>query len=121
MTACALASLKALESRLEKSPRVDQAVKRGKGWLATRWDPEKNPGSPAWRLFYLEWVCRALDGETKFGSRDWKSEVLQTVRNAQRADGSISLKGRTPLPAISTAFGLEILRRTGTPHKIQSP
>lgn len=61
------------------------------------------------------------EDEKKLGGRDWKSEVLQTVRNAQRADGSISLKGGTPLPAVSTAFGLEILRRTGTPHKIQSP
>jgi len=78
MTACALASLKALESRLGKSPRLDQALKRGKGWLSTRWDPEKNPGvGGAWKLFYLEWVCRALDGEMKLGDRNWKSEVLQ--------------------------------------------
>ena len=110
MTACGVAGLKSLKVRVEPNPKVDQAIKKGEAWLATNWSADSNPGSSAWPLFYFAWLCRSLHDTPQLGERDWYPEVLTTVLNSQRNDGSIALKTSTVSPTISTAFALEILR-----------
>ena len=110
MSACGLAGLKALRARVESTAKLNSAVKKGEAWLANNWSADGNPGSSAWPLFYLEWLCRSLRDTPKLGERHWYSEVLATVLKAQQKNGSFSLKTSTAAPSISAAFALEILR-----------
>jgi hypothetical protein len=110
MTACGVAGLKALRARVKSTAKADAAVKKGEAWLANNWSADTNPGSSAWPLFYLEWLCRSLRDKPTLGERDWYPEVLATVLQAQQKDGSFSLKTSKAAPTMSTAFALEILR-----------
>lgn len=110
MTACGVAGLKALRSRVESTEKLEAAVRKGEAWLANNWSADSNPDSSAWPLFYLEWLCRSLRDTPQLGKRDWYPEVLVTLLKAQQKDGSFTLKTSTAAPAISTAFALEILR-----------
>lgn len=110
MTACGVAGLKALRSRVASTEKLEAAVRKGEAWLANNWSADSNPRSSAWPLFYLEWLCRSLRDTPQLGKRDWYAKVLATVLKAQQTDGSFALKTSTASPAISTAFALEILR-----------
>ena len=110
MTACGVAGLKALRSRVGPAEKLEAAVRKGETWLANNWSADSNRGSSAWPLFYLEWLCRSLRDTPQLGKRDWYPEVLATLLKAQQRDGSVTLKTSTATPAISTAFALEILR-----------
>ena len=112
MTACAVAGLKSLSSRVEKNPKIDQAILKGENWLATNWDNGRNSGNSAWKLLYLEWLSRALNDRPKLGDRDWRADILQTVLPAQQQNGSFQTVPASTHPAVSTAFAIEILKRT---------
>lgn len=128
MTAAGLAILVVCKDELEDfpkyaeqlGPKVDQALRDGAAWVASRFQADKNPGAePDWLFYWLYTLERAgtLLAVDRFGGRDWYAEGSAVIVKAQGQDGRIlaSTGGEADGELAGTCLGLLFLKRSTVP------
>lgn len=104
MTAAGVACLVVLKSELERrrgfdkkwGPAVDQALRDGSAWLASRFRADANPGAELdWLFYYLYTLERAgtLSGAERFGDHAWHRAGTDHILSLQHGDGRFEKNG----------------------------
>ena len=128
MTAAGLAVLVVCKSELEGSshyekalaPQVDQALRDGAAWIASRFAVDRNPGAdPDWLFYYLYTLERAgtLLAVNTFGTHDWYGEGARFILDKQEGDGRFfaDSSGQKDGDLAGTCFAVLFLKRSTVP------
>lgn len=129
MTASGIAALVIAKSELElhktawsrRQPAVEQAIRDGCAWLASKFIPSANPTArpnmtTSWTFYYLYGCERAgvLAGTYRFGPHDWWDEGAVWLLGQQGADGAWPVEQALSHQA-DTCFALLFLARATVP------
>lgn len=127
MTAAGLAMLVVCKSELEGSKRydkiasqVDQAMRDGAAWIASRFAVDRNPGAdPDWIFYYLYTLERAgtLLALNQFGPHDWYEGGARFILSKQQGDGRFvhSTSGQGDGELAGHCLALLFLKRSTVP------
>ena len=97
----------------EKS-KVDESLERGLRWMANHFSVARNPGSGAWKFYYLYGLERAgrLSGRRFFGENDWyRSGARQLIGMQNKRNGLWDPAGNATDTVTATSFSLLFLSK----------
>lgn len=97
-----------------EAPETDESLERGLRWMANHFSVARNPGSGAWKFYYLYGLERAgrLSGRRFFGENDWyRAGARQLIGIQNKRNGQWDPAGNATDAVTATSFSLLFLSK----------